>query len=196
LSDVVSAVAFPVLNGPTASPAAEAAGRAAGYAAGRRAAEAELAELREHARAELAHGRAEAQGEIETALTLLGTAADDYARRSAPLIDTLDAALLGAAVQIAEAILQRELADETTAALGAVRRAMSVAGDDHVRRIRLHPADLAVLEALGELPVEAVADATLERGDAIADLEHGSVDARLATAVARVRAALAEGDVA
>ncbi len=192
MSEVFAAVSFPDLTPAAPSAAAEAAGRAAGYAAGRRAAEAELARLRELAELAAADSREAARARIEGALTLLGTAADEFAARSMPVLDTLDEALLAAAVEIAETILQRELADATAAALGAVRRAMSVGDPAELRRVRLHPADLELLSGLGELPVEAIADPAIDRGDAIADLAHGSIDARLGTAVARVRAALAE----
>jgi len=191
LSDVFSTVSFPSLTPDRPSAGAEAAGRAAGYAAGRRAAEAELAELRTQAELEAAGSRAAARGRIEGALTLLGTAADEFATRAVPVLDAFDEALLAAAVQIAEAILQRELADDTAAALGAVRRAMAVSDPAELRRVRLHPADLELLAGL-DLPVEVVADASIAHGDAIADLAHGSIDARLGTAVDRVRAALAQ----
>ncbi|MGN6324946.1 FliH/SctL family protein [Pseudolysinimonas sp.] len=192
MSEAFALVAFPSLTPDRPSAEAEAAGRAAGYAAGRRAAEAELAQLRARAETEAADGAAAARARIEAALTLLGTAADEFAQRSVPVLDAFDEALLAAAVQIAEAILQRELADETAAALGAVRRAMAVGDPAELRRVRLHPADLAMLTGLGELPVEVLADPSIARGDAVADLARGSIDARLGTAVERVRAALAD----
>jgi flagellar assembly protein FliH len=193
LSDAFTAVEFPVLTSAASSPAAEAAGRAAGYAAGRREAEAELGLLREQALADAAASREAARGEIEAARVLLGAAADALADRAVPLVDALDAALLASAVEIAEAILQRELADETVAALDAARRATGAADRAELRRIRLHPDDLRLVRELGELPVPAVADPSLARGDAVADLDDGWFDARLGAAVARVRAALAGG---
>jgi flagellar assembly protein FliH len=183
-------VAYPELTPAGHSVAAEAAGRAAGYVAGRRAAEAELEEMRARFEVESDARRVSAAARVEAAMSLLGSAADGFVSHALPRLGAIDDALLAAAVEIAEAILQHELRDETAAAVGAARRALDAAEPSELRRIRLNPVDLEILRELGELPVEAVADPELDRGDAIADLAHGSVDARLANAVARVRASL------
>ena len=190
MSEVFAAVSFPSLTPDRPSAEAEAAGRAAGYAAGRRAAEGELAELRARAERDAADHRDVARARIERALTLLAAAAAEFASRAVPVLDAFDETLLAAAVEIAETILQRELADDTAAALDAVRRAMAISDPAALRRVRLNPADLELLDEL-ELPVEVVADPTIAHGDAVADLAQGFVDARLGTAVERVRAALA-----
>lgn len=192
MSEPFVAVAFPAVVAPGWSPAAEAAGRAAGYVTGRRAAEAELAELRAAAEAELAEQRMRGAVRLESALALLGAAADGFVSHALPRLGAIDDALLAAAVEIAEAILQHELRDETAAAVAAARRALDVTDPAQLRRVRMNPADLEILRELGELPVEGVADPSLARGDAIAELAHGSVDARLGSAVARVRAALGD----
>jgi flagellar biosynthesis/type III secretory pathway protein FliH len=41
--------------------------------------------------------------------------------------------------------------------------------------------------------LELVSDFTLERGDAVVDLAHGTLDARVGASLQRARAALAEG---
>jgi flagellar assembly protein FliH len=196
LSEPFVAVAFPAVTAQGWSAASEAAGRAAGYVAGRRAAEAEIAELRAAAEAELAEQRRTAAARLESAMSLLGAAADGFVSHALPRLGAIDDALLAAAVEIAEAILQHELRDETAAAVGAARRALDLGDPADLRRIRMHPADLEIVRGIGELPVEGVPDPDLARGDAIAELAHGSVDARLGSAVARVRAALLAGESA
>lgn len=57
--------------------------------------------------------------------------------------------------------------------------------------VRLHPDDVHLLAQAGVEDPVLLADATLGRGDAVADLEHGFLDARIGTAVARARAGLA-----
>jgi flagellar assembly protein FliH len=58
----------------------------------------------------------------------------------------------------------------------------------------MHPDDLAlVADVAAPDSVELVADPTLARGDAIAELRSGLIDARLTAAVERARAALLGG---
>jgi flagellar assembly protein FliH len=79
-------------------------------------------------------------------------------------------------------------------ARAAVARALAVTVPGDVVTVRLHPADLAQLDAATRDSVAAdvsfVADATLARGDAEAELRIGQVDARLGTALDRARTAL------
>jgi flagellar assembly protein FliH len=79
-------------------------------------------------------------------------------------------------------------------ARAAVARALAVTDPGDVVTVRLHPADLAWLDAATLDSVAAdvafVADASLARGDAEAELRVGQVDARLGTALDRARTAL------
>lgn len=62
-----------------------------------------------------------------------------------------------------------------------------------VAAVRLHPADVAVLKAVGmseAAGVDLVPDASLARGDAMAQYPDGWLDARIGTALARARAVL------
>jgi flagellar assembly protein FliH len=58
--------------------------------------------------------------------------------------------------------------------------------------VRMNPLDLGVLDdaVRAASGVSFTADASIARGDAIADLPLGYLDARIATAVARARAAM------
>lgn len=79
-------------------------------------------------------------------------------------------------------------------ARAAVARALAVTDPGDVVTVRLHPADLAQLDAATLDSVAAdvafVADASLARGDSEAELRVGQVDARLGTALDRARTAL------
>ncbi len=185
----------PLLFAPVAPAAAavdEAAavrGHAAGYAAGRRAAEEELrarrVELERVAAAELAAARQT----LESAAAALAAAADDLRVRSAPVLEESDRALAAAAVELAAALLARE---PDRGGVAALERALQVAGERAPRRIRLNPADVAAATTAAPAGVEIVADASVEPGSSIVELERGELDARIGAALDRARAALAE----
>jgi flagellar assembly protein FliH len=193
-----AALAFPVLRDTDFTEVAERArvqGHAAGYAAGRREAtatlDAELAALH----AEQADVLAAARAEIATAAALLRSASAAWSEAAQSAGDVADQAVLAAAVELATLIVGAELADHERSALAAARRALATASDVPVQALHLHPADLAVVAAAGDIAgVRLVPDPTLQRGDALADLPDGVVDARIGTAVDRVRLALLEGD--
>lgn len=183
---------FPQLRAAQPDPHAQASGHAAGYAAGRREAELEAAAAAELAQAEADAARRLADEQLRSAVAALAAAADGFRARTMPLFDTLDAALLAAAVEIAEAMLQRELEDREGSALDAVRRALAGVGEEPVRRIRMNPADVARAGAVTSA-LEVIADSDIAPGDAVAELEHGMLDARLTNAVARVRGLIGGG---
>jgi len=97
-----------------------------------------------------------------------------------------------AAVAVAGAIVGRELGDETVAATAAAQRALAALGRERGAVLRLHPADVALL-GTGDLPgdVRLVPDPTLARGDALAETDDRTVDARIGTALGRALAVLA-----
>jgi flagellar assembly protein FliH len=96
------------------------------------------------------------------------------------------------ALQIAEAVLGRELATIDDPAADAMRRALTEVPVDVSVTVRLHPADRAGLDAsvLGDRVATFVSDASLSRGDAVVEMETGLVDARVGPALARVREVL------
>jgi len=175
---------------------AEARGHAAGYAAGLRLAEREL----EGRRAELEALHVERLVRLEALsaarVAALSAAARALDARVAPVAAEAEGTLVELAVELAEAVLGRTLrTDPETGAEAAVRRALGVVDPALVLSVRLHPDDVAVLAgATGDSWPLLVADPSLARGDAEADLPVGHVDARLTTAAARMRAALLEGD--
>jgi len=85
-------------------------GHATGYAAGRKQAEAEIASLRDSIRAEAAEAAEVARTRVGSALEALARAADDYRARQVPALESVDASLAAAAIELAEAIVGHELA--------------------------------------------------------------------------------------
>ena len=169
-------------------------GHAAGYAAGRQQAEAEVAELRSSIEVERTAWADAARAELDSALRSLAEAAAQLRARELPLLAEVDRSLAEAAIELAEVIVGHELSDADHAARSAVRRALAQAGQEPATSVRLHPADLEVIRtgggALAELPLRP--DPSLARGDAIVELAHGMIDARIGSTLARMRAALRE----
>ena len=176
---------------------AVAAGYAEGWAQGQRearaAAQAAEARARE-AEQELARTRAAA---LERAAGAVLAAADRLAQQAVPVAAELEDAVLHGALELAEALLGRAVAESSEPGLDALRRALALAPDAGTPTVRLNPEDLAGLDAPdGEYLVDGRAirlrpDPTLAPGDAVAELGTTTIDARLAEAVRRVRAELA-----
>lgn len=193
---------FVPFHTPRAESASVAEGYASGYSAGWSAGARAALKDAEEQRAQIAHDAATRADQAATAareaLTTLARAAAAARDRLTPVVTEAEQGLADAAVSLAEALLGAELLDDDASARSALRRALSVQ-DSEVVVVRLNPDDLTRLKAtLDTLPkdvqvpagVELVADADLARGDAVSELPEGFLDARLSTAVARVRAAL------
>jgi flagellar assembly protein FliH len=108
------------------------------------------------------------------------------------LNEALAAQAVELALQIAEAVLGRELTTIDDPAADAIRRAVSEVPVDVSLTVRLHPSDRAGLDdsVLADRMVSYVSDASLSRGDAVVETETGLVDARVGLALARVREVL------
>ena len=173
-----------------------AAGHAAGYAAGLRAAGAELAGQKaaldaEH-RAALLHDAAR----TDRAIVVLTAAALALDSRLLPVVSDAQDAIAASALDLAETIIGAELANSERSAKAALARALAAVDPATITTIRLNPLDLSVLDenVRAASAVSFTADASLARGDAIADLPLGYLDARITTAVARARAAILGDD--
>ena len=169
-------------------------GHAAGYAAGRKQVEAELAALREAIELDGERRRERDRTEVQRALDALVRSAAEFRARELPTLRSVDAAIAAAAIELAEAIVGRELSRADDSARAALERAMhdtAPAGS----AVRLNPHDIAVIEASGAptADLELVPDATIARGDAIVQTVDGSIDARVSSSIARARAALLDG---
>lgn len=197
-TDLFSSVAFPRLgpdSGKAAHDTACARGHAAGYADGLALARAELAEQSARLDAGNAAARAQADALLAQRLHVLDTAARALEVRTAPVLAEARARILAASLAITEELLGRALEDGPASARAAVDRALGAVPGEDVHTVRLHPADLAVLttDGISRPGVQLVGDPLLARGDAIAECPNGHIDARLGSALARVRAALTAG---
>lgn len=176
----------------------QARGHAAGYTEGLRAAavavDARVAAL-EAEHAELM--RAAAQQRDRT-LEVLHAAVRALETRTVPVLHDVEDTLLGAAIDLAEAIIGHALADEAAAVRSALGRTVGVASAGSAplgHTVRLNPHDLAVLDpsTVAAAGVTLVADASLSRGDAVSEFPDGYLDARIGSALQRARAVLAGG---
>ena len=180
-----------------ARAAARATGYAEGWAQGQREAKAAAQVAEAEARsatAEFEQARAEA---LDRALAAVVAAADRLSQQAVPVAAELTDLVLHSAVELAETLVGRTLADSTEPGLDALRRALAMAPDTGTLTVRLHPVDLASLGAPdGEYTLHGRTvllrpDPGLSPGDAIAEQGSTTIDARLAEAIARVRAELA-----
>lgn len=193
--DGFSALTYPSLkdeNRERIEAEARTRGHAAGYAAG--AAQARIdAALAAEVTAQCAEREAaRAEARVQEKIAALNTAARAAGAQAVPVLDTLEQQIAAAAMEIAEALLGRELDRAEDSALSALQRALNPAVPAPVSIIRMNPADLSALPEKNRVEVDAelVADPSLGRGDAVAEYPHGFLDARLTTAVERMRTAL------
>ncbi len=178
-------------------------GHSIGYTFGMRAAAAEAKIRRAEMDAAHAAAMARQQAELEHAVGLLAAARTALNAVVLPVVTEAQDVLLAGSVDLAEAILGHELANGPTAARSALTRALAQQASAGTYAVRMNPADLAELNELndnttlrenplGQDGLRFVPDAALARGDAIAEFEHGYLDARIAAALARAKDALAE----
>lgn len=171
--------------------AARASGHAAGYLDGLRAASAEVAQIQERRDAEQALAAMRDRARVDAAVAALTAAARSLEERTVPVLADAQGTLAAASVDIAEAVLGHELSDGVRSARSALERALSSVDAAMVQVVRMNPADLADLgSAATATAVQFLADPSLERGDAVTEFDDGFLDARIGTAVARVRFAL------
>ena len=173
---------------------ARVSGHAAGFAAGLREAEAQvaarIAALEAETAASISHGRAR----VDLAVALLNSAADALDTRTVPLLESAHSTLAESAMLVAEAVVGSELSDAGVAARSALHRALDSVDVGVVHEVRMNPADLATLgpDVLAAAGVTFTPDATLARGDAMTQFPDGYLDARIGSALARVKAAIEE----
>ncbi len=176
-----------------ARDAARAQGYAAGWAQGRAAflAQAEVAEAERATRLEAEHARA-AQERLSATLAL-GAAATACQAQVEQVAAELAGHTVTLALQIAEAVLGREVATAADPGADALRRALIEVPPMVPLTVRIHPADRALLDpsVLEGRPVVFADDPALGRGDAVVETETNVVDATLSAALDRVREVLA-----
>lgn len=178
---------------------ARVAGHAAGWSAGARAAADAAAAAAQRVAQRTEAAEAEARARVNDALRTLGAAAGAAAAREAGVVEDATATLVALALELAEAIVGVELSNDELSARAALARALELPAATGPVVVRLNPADLLHVRTMcarGDLDLPAhvtlADDASLERGDAVSELPTGHLDARLGTALQRLRAALEE----
>lgn len=193
--DGFSALTYPSLkdeNRERIEAEARTRGHAAGYAAGAAQARTDAALEAEVAAQRAEREAARAETRVQETVASLNAAVRAAGAQAVPVLETLEHQIASAAMEIAEALLGRELGRAEDSALSALQRALNPDVPAPVSIIRMNPADLAALpeKTRAEVAAELVADPSLDRGDAVAEYPHGFLDARLSTAVERMRSAL------
>lgn len=195
--DTFAALDFPSLRdraGDDVQARARVHGHAAGYAAGLKKAHAELAVRRAELEAEAQAAAADGRARLDAAVAVLQQAARALDERLAPAVAEATASLADAAVDIAQAVIGRELSAGADSAENALRRALDHPDSAAVVAVRMNPADLQALPdgIRAAAGVTLQADASLDPGDAVAQLPDGYLDARIGAALDRARTALGE----
>ena len=170
---------------------AQARGYAAGYAAGLHAA-AERAAAEEAQRQERRLRAAEDDTQRRrSALTALASAEHAVRERADELATDVEREIVRYAVELAEALIGRELREAGAAARAALGRVQAALPIGSIVAVRLHPSDVELVSGeAAERGIPLTADAALIPGDAVAELDEGWLDARLSAALARVTAVL------
>jgi flagellar assembly protein FliH len=178
---------------------ARAVGYAQGWAHGLRDAADSQAGERAAANADRAALRSRQEQQVASALQALQDAAADLRQSTMSITDDIEDQILAAAVELAEALLGRELRDPEVAAPAALARVLRLAPANEPVTVWLHPADQETLTApAGTALIGSVEGATgrgltfeidpdLQPGDARARCGSTSIDARLSAGVARLR---------
>lgn len=190
-----TSITIPDLNARVSTGAGDrshALGYAAGYAEGIRQAETELGARRAELEAQFSASIAHADARAARSAAAVDTAVAAMAARTTPLIEEVQDTLAAAALDLAEAILGVELSAGTNGARAAVTRVLSSVERAVITTIRMNPDDLSVISDViaGNPDLTFTADPELRRGDAIAVLPYGWLDARITTASSHARAEL------
>jgi flagellar assembly protein FliH len=173
-------------------------GYAAGWAEGKRQAADAARAAAEQAAVDAARAVVERTAALDRAVAAVAAAATALERQVAPAVTAAEEAVLRAALTLTETLLGHELAASRSPGEDALRRALALAPAGRPVTVRLHPDDLAALTGCGPADrdvdgraVTLLADPRLQPGDAVAECDATTVDARLGPALDRVREVLA-----
>jgi flagellar assembly protein FliH len=172
----------PAVVDPATAEADERRGYDDGYRTG-------MAEGLAAGRAAIAAESMAATARLEELCRSLAAAASELRHRQALDLTGLEDALARAAVDLASAIIGRELAISVSPGADALARALALIPAGSVAIARLHPADAAIVVDLpGNLTI--IPDPAVECGGCILEVGDSRIDAQLSSALDRVRAAL------
>lgn len=171
--------------------AAVARGYADGLESGRAEAAAELDQLMQAQEARFGERTAALESMYAAATATLGAAAHALHTGLAEKVGDAHSRVQHTALEIAVSVIGAELSSESNRVRAAIDRVLATVEFDEITSIRMHPADVEALAAMAPVPhITAIADDTLQPGDAYAVLVDGWLDARIDSALARVRASL------
>jgi flagellar assembly protein FliH len=165
-------------------------GHAAGFAAGLRAAAREQEEWLARREAEFAARVAQHDSERLAALGVLEAATRAVRDLTTPVLADAQDLIAAGAIDLAEAVVGHELRDDTASARAVVHRVLAHTDTALVVSVRLNPSDLAALDPAETAGLEFRADPSLRRGDAVAELPDGFLDAGITSAIERARSVL------
>jgi len=157
----------------------------AGYEDGRRRAA-------EEARAAAERAAAELEARIGAGLAFLENAALLVRAQMSEELDQLAKGATVLAMSLTETVLQREVALAANPGAEAIARALALVPGDAPAVVRCNPADLELLGPATRASLILEPDPEVVRGGCVLDTGATLVDARIETALARVRAVLAE----
>jgi len=173
---------------------------AEGLAAGQREGLASAQQLIEARAVEIA--ARETQEKLRTALPAFQALARSLEIERDRWVTHWEAAAVVLSTAIAEKILRQELSQRPELSLAVIQEALQLtAGQPHLK-LRLHPADLELLQDSGQQVLSrlaAVSDASLvpdesiSRGGCVIETRHGVIDSRLETQLERITKELLEG---
>jgi flagellar assembly protein FliH len=180
-----------------ARTAAVAQGYAAGWAEGKRKAADATRTAAEQVAAAHAQAVAEQAAALDRAVGAIAAAAAALERQAGPAAAEAEDAILRTAVALTETLIGHELAVSQRPGEDALRRALALAPAHRPVTVRLHPADHAALvgdhatgRELAGRTVTMLPDPALRPGDAVAECDASTIDARIGAALDRVREVL------
>jgi flagellar assembly protein FliH len=135
----------------------------------------------------------ERRAEFEQITAMLHTLIERLEQAFAQSLHEIEHRLVAAAFQLTEALLQRELELAASPGRDGIARALALTSARAPVVARLNPDDARVLEETGidlDRDLAVVPDPALGRGDCVLEVEATEIDARLATALGRVRETL------
>jgi flagellar assembly protein FliH len=136
---------------------------------------------------------AQAETAVAAALMALESAAAQLATRQAAGVADVEQRVTALALQIAQAVIGREVATSPTAGRDAIMRALQLAPEGTAAIVRLNPADLDTVGELGRITdrdISLVPDPTVEQGGCILEAGPCRIDAQVGPALDRVREVL------
>lgn len=169
-------------------------GHAAGYAEGLAVAAAEAAEDARRRQDEAQAAAAAQQVQAAAALELLSAVTAALQAREAVAVAEVEGTVADLALELARAVLQRELAVAVDPGRDALARALRLAPEGSPVTARMHPRDLQSLQEVGDVTaghdLQLVADPAVEPGGCVVDTAGRRIDAQLGPALERVAAVL------